>query len=100
MISSLRPDAMRAAAGPEGKKNAYNKKMYKLKAVVVMEGLQEIGARAFAGCAYLTDVCLPVSLSKIDTTVFLDCHKLTIHAPAGSYAEQYAKENHIPFVAE
>ena len=25
---------------------------------------------------------------------------LTIHAPAGSYAEQYAKENNIPFVAE
>ena len=25
---------------------------------------------------------------------------VTIHAPAGSYAEQYAKENNIPFVAE
>ena len=31
---------------------------------------------------------------------FVDCPNLTIHAPAGSYAEQYAKENHIPFVAE
>ena len=27
-------------------------------------------------------------------------NNLTIHAAAGSYAEQYAKENHIPFVAE
>ena len=26
--------------------------------------------------------------------------KLTIHAPAGSYAEQFAKENNIPFIAE
>jgi hypothetical protein len=28
------------------------------------------------------------------------CPNLTIHAPAGSYAEAYAKENNIPFVAE
>ena len=27
------------------------------------------------------------------------CH-IAIHASAGSYAEQYAKENNIPFVAE
>ena len=27
-------------------------------------------------------------------------NSLTIHAPAGSYAETYAKENNIPFVAE
>jgi len=25
---------------------------------------------------------------------------VAIHAPAGSYAETYAKENNIPFVAE
>jgi hypothetical protein len=30
----------------------------------------------------------------------MGCRKLTIYAPAGSYAEQYAKENNIPFVAE
>ena len=29
-----------------------------------------------------------------------DFGKLEIHAPAGSYAETYAKENNIPFVAE
>ncbi len=37
---------------------------------------------------------------RIGTDAFKDCHKLTIHAPAGSYAEQYAKENNIPYVAE
>jgi hypothetical protein len=26
--------------------------------------------------------------------------KIKIHAPAGSYAEAYAKKNKIPFVAE
>jgi hypothetical protein len=32
--------------------------------------------------------------------VFHGWSNLTIHAPAGSYAEKYAKEWNIPFVAE
>jgi hypothetical protein len=31
---------------------------------------------------------------------FEDSPKLTIYAPAGSYAEQFAKENKIPFATE
>ena len=31
---------------------------------------------------------------------FEKCPNLTIHAPAGSYAEKYTKENNIPFAAE
>ena len=31
---------------------------------------------------------------------FLGCPKPVIHARAGSYAEQYAIENDIPFIAE
>ena len=92
---------MRAAAKePGSKKSAYNKKMYKNKAVVIMDGIKRIGGSAFAGCVYMTDVCLPASVSEIGMDAFVDCHKLTIHAPAGSYAETYAKENNIPFVAE
>ena len=33
----------------------------------------------------------------IDSSAFRDCKALTIHAPAGSCAEQYAKEHNIPF---
>ena len=33
-------------------------------------------------------------------TMWKNPKNLTIHAPAGSYAEEYAKENNIPFVAE
>ena len=29
--------------------------------------------------------------------VFYGCNQLTIHGNKGSYAEQYAKENGIPF---
>ncbi len=50
-------------------------------------------------------VILPEGIEAIDDNAFYDeedglLSKVTIHAPAGSYAEQYAKENNIPFVAE
>ena len=74
--------------------------MYKTKAVIVQEGVAQIGAMAFAGCVFMTDICLPDTVTVIATDAFKDCHKLSIHAPVGSYAETYAKENNIPFVAE
>ena len=93
-------DALRAAAGVGEKKNAYQKKIYKTKSIVIEEGIRHIESGAFKGCVYLTDAVLPVSIDRIAETAFEDCHKLTIHAPAGSYAEQYAKEHNIPFAAE
>lgn len=36
-------------------------------------------------------------MTEIDKRAFDGCPNLTIHAPAGSYAEQYAKKNNIPF---
>ena len=91
--------------------------------VVLPEGITSIGYRAFEECPNLTSVTLPGSLTKIDYWAFNECKKLTaihipagtvkiernsfkncenltIHAPTGSYAETYAKENNIPFVAE
>ena len=40
------------------------------------------------------------SVKKIDGGAFNGCNDFTIHAPAGSYAEQYAKDNNINFVVE
>lgn len=91
--------------------------------VVLPEGVTSIGYRAFEGCTNLTSVTLPNSMTtigyfafnecekltkiripaetvKIERNSFKNCENLTIHAPAGSYAEAYAKENNIPFVAE
>ena len=95
----------------------------KLENVVFQEGLEEIQGAAFSGCESLIEVKTPNSLRFIDQWAFSDCKKLerfvitnpetkimdtafewtsklTIQAPAGSYAEQYAKEHNIPFVAE
>lgn len=91
--------------------------------VVLPEGVTSIGYRAFDGCPNLTSVTLPSSMTsisywafngckmltdihipsgtvKIEKTAFENCEKLAIYASAGSYAETYAKENNIPFVAE
>ena len=43
------------------------------------------------------DVVIPAGVTEIGSSAFDGCKKLTIHAPAGSYAEQYARENDIKF---
>ena len=72
-----------------------------LQSLSLPNGLKTIHSWAFAYCGALKRVDLPDTV--VEMTVgneFFFCENLTIHAPAGSYAEQYAKENNIPFVAE
>jgi len=59
-----------------------------------------IGARAFADCTNLQQVLIPSNVTQIDSTAFSGCTQLTIYGTAGSYAEIFAKEQGIPFVAE
>lgn len=72
----------------------------KLSGIVFSEHLTEICGGAFYNCVGLKDLAIPASVTQIGKNAFRDCYNLTIHAPAGSYAETYAKENNIPFVAE
>lgn len=71
-----------------------------LRSAVIPPSVTEIEALAFMNCSQLSAVSIPGSVKAIGTEAFAGCPNLTIHAPAGSYAEQYAKENNIPFVAE
>ncbi len=71
-----------------------------LREVRLPNHLKTIGNWAFARCTGLEKIVIPESVSAIGQAAFGGCSKLTIHAPAGSYAEQYAKKNKIPFVAE
>lgn len=68
--------------------------------VVVPEGVITLEDKTFASCEKLRSVTLPQSIRCIHTWTFMNTSRFTIHAPAGSYAEQYAKEKNIPFVAE
>ena len=72
-----------------------------LHTVLLNEGLQEIGAMAFFGCTNLKEVTIPATVSSIGSAAFSFCHEdFTIYGTAGSYAETYAAENGIPFVAK
>ena len=68
--------------------------------VVIPAGVTSIGDKTFWNCRDLTSAVIPGSVTHIGKYAFRNCRFLTIHAPAGSYAERYAKENNIPFVAE
>ncbi len=71
-----------------------------LTSVMIPEDVTSIGDSAFAWCCGVTSITIPESVTSIGKDAFYACSALTIHAPSGSYAEQYAKENNIPFVAE
>lgn len=69
-----------------------------LEIVRFSQGVESTGNCSFCVCQNLKHAYIPASVKQIIS--FVKCHALTIHAPAGSYAETYAKENNIPFVAE
>ncbi|MBR2743640.1 MAG: leucine-rich repeat protein [Clostridia bacterium] len=73
-----------------------------LTSITLPEGLKSIGNFAFAGCKSLRSIILPDGVTSIGDSAFLGCQGLwgiTIRAPAGSYAERYAKEHSIYFKA-
>ena len=92
--------------------------------IIISEGIEEIRRGAF-NCAENTEIFFPSTVKSLPEGCFCAVGNLTlhipasvidiadelefdsgvpafkaIHAPAGSYAEQYAKEHNIPFVAE
>ena len=79
--------------------------------VIIPDSVTEIGESAFTLCYNLTTVTVPASVTRIGEHAFAHIEGseswteyyipdgLTIYGEAGSYAETYAKENKIPFVA-
>ena len=63
----------------------------------VPDGVTVIGELAFEDCDALTQVILPSSLTSIGEDAFYGCDELTLSVAEGSYAEQYAKDNGIPY---
>ena len=88
--------------------------------ITIPEGVTEIGELAFSDCRFLTDINIPQSVERIGDLGFCNCKRLTdlmipdsvtefgrdafnmcrdltLTVPEGSHAEQYAKENGIPY---
>lgn len=68
--------------------------------VVIPDGVTEIAVRAFQGCN-LTKAVIPASVISMDKYTFETRYKknLTIYGMQKSYAQTYALENEINFVA-
>jgi len=66
--------------------------------VIIPASVTSIGICAFECCTGLTSVTIPDSVTSIGSSAFYG-DTLTIYGYAGSYAEEYADENDIPFIA-
>ncbi len=71
-----------------------------IKSIVIPDSVTIIGYYAFGNCSSLQSITIPDSVTSIANFAFYGCSSLTIHAKTGSYAEQFAKRNQIPFEAE
>ena len=60
-------------------------------AVVLPEGVQDIGWFAFYNCHKLINVTVPKSVNSIGYAVFDGCGALTLYCPKDSYTERYAR---------
>ena len=69
-----------------------------VRAIVIPEGVQDIGWFAFYNCHDLVNVTLPQSLASIGYAVFDGCGVLTLYCPADSYAERYARSYGLTYV--
>ena len=70
-----------------------------LETLTVPRRVTSIGANAFKDCVSFTSICIPRSVTSIDASAFSYPAKLTIYGVPGTYAETFANENDIKFVA-
>lgn len=70
-----------------------------LTTIIIPDGVVSISDYAFSHCDNLATIIIPDSVLHIAANAFNDCDHLTICGQKGSYAEQYARENSIPFQA-
>ena len=67
--------------------------------VILPDHVKKINNKAFKDCLSLTSITIPEATSTIGSDVFSYPENMTIYGVAGSYAETYAAEKNINFVA-
>ena len=72
----------------------------KLASIVLPYRVESIGNYAFKNDVALTEVTIPRATTSISSSAFSYFDKMTIYGIPGTYAETYAKENGIKFVAK
>ena len=69
-----------------------------IKSVIVSDGVESIGWFAFEGCAYLTSITLPKSISSIAHGALGSGSSLTVFCHSDSFAVAYAKSYGLTYV--
>jgi len=67
--------------------------------ITIPSSLTEIPQGAFSNCTSFTKVTVPRTVAKIASNAFTNAEDLTIYGYTNSYAETFANEHNIPFVA-
>lgn len=67
--------------------------------VTIPQSVTSIEDYAFGGCCDLTQVTIPRNVTSIGDNAFYDSGLTTIYGYSDSYAESYAKENGLAFIA-
>ena len=70
-----------------------------LTTITIPNSVTNIESDAFWGCDSLTSIAIPNSVTSIAYHAFFGCNDITIYGYSNSYAESYAQENDIPFIA-
>ena len=68
-----------------------------VKSVEVEKGITSIGNFVFADCENLEYIVIPISVTQIGDDTFDGCEDFMVRGYSGSFAEEYALENGIPF---
>lgn len=68
-----------------------------LAVLTLPDGVTAIGKEAFSFCFDLTEIRIPSGVTFIGEKAFHGCDQLTVLVEAGSYAEQYCRENDIRY---
>ena len=71
-----------------------------LESIILPYQVETIEDNAFKNCTKLRKITIPKATTSISDSAFSYPDKMTIYGVAGSYAEQYATENDIAFVAQ
>lgn len=70
----------------------------KLTSLAIPDSVTSIYGRAFKNCEDLTSVYIPDGIQYIASGIFEGDSKLVLSVAAGSYAEDYAIKNNIPYI--